>query len=112
MKLQISEIHTRIYHIKAYWETHQNKKKCRDKLVRQWRAPHHKVLTASIVTGGLQRLASTQILSFGVSSQSFDVDLTTGESHYAGLTGFFFTLFPVTKPSIHIIYEKRKRDIA
>lgn len=31
------------------------------------------------VTGGLQRLSGPQNLSFGVSSHTFDVDLTAGE---------------------------------
>ena len=63
----------RITHIKANWETHQIYQKYRDTLVCQWRAPMPKGIDLR-VTGGLQRLASTQILSFGVSSHSFDVD--------------------------------------
>ena len=77
---------TKTYHIKVDWETHQLIVKYRDKLSclmsgpiplsGEWRCPRHQ--------GGLQRTASTQILSFGVSSHSFDVDLKRkGRPHVA-----------------------------
>lgn len=62
-------------HIKANWETHQIYQKYRDKLALQWRAPRRKTLPLPGAQGGLQSLASTQILSFGVSSHSFGVVL-------------------------------------
>lgn len=41
-----------------------------------------------MVTGGLQRLTGPQILSFGVSSHTFDVDLTADERYMHSSANF------------------------
>lgn len=63
---QESHVLKKIYHIKVDWETHQIFMKYRDKRNNLMAGPISN--ERFLHPGGLQRIVSTQILSFGVSS--------------------------------------------
>ncbi|WP_302612303.1 hypothetical protein, partial [uncultured Muribaculum sp.] len=67
-KNRTREFDIKKYHIKVDWETHQIFMKYRDKLSCLMAGPILINFGEAYCPGGLQRTASAQILSFGVSS--------------------------------------------